>query len=133
MIPGCPVFHKGRVEGPKRAWPGFDSMDETLLRLIEKGAVPARDASEIGPAMSFFAVESDERFDGQAEEISNSLDFLRLKGNPSLAVAAFATFLALKCFHWTQTLHRDGGQAHTDNTRHPYLCSMTNYETKRFI
>jgi hypothetical protein len=133
MIPGCSVFHKGRVEGPKRAWPGFDSMDETLFRLIEKGAVPAREASDIGPAMSFFAVESDEGFDCQAEEISNPLDFLRLEKNAAFAVAALPAFLAFKCFHWPQTLHRHGGQAHTDNTGHSYLCSMTNYKTKRFI
>jgi hypothetical protein len=74
-------------------------MDETLLRLIKKGAVPARDASDIGTAMSFFAVESDEGFDGQAEEIGDLLNFLRLKKNASLAVAAFATFLAFKSFH----------------------------------
>jgi hypothetical protein len=74
-------------------------MDETLLILIEKGAIPTRSASDIGPAMPFFTVESDEGLDAQAEEIGNLLDFLRPKKNAPFAVAALSAFLALKSFH----------------------------------
>jgi hypothetical protein len=99
MIPGRFVLQKGRVKGPQRARFRFDQMDETVLILIEKGAVPARSASDIGPAMSLFAVKSDKRLDRQAEEIGDLLDFLRLKENAAFAVATFSAFFALKSFH----------------------------------
>jgi hypothetical protein len=81
MIPAGSVFHKGRVKGPERARSRLDRVDDTLLILIEKGAVSARNASDIEPAKSLFAVECDKGFDGQAEEIGNLFDFLRLKKN----------------------------------------------------
>jgi hypothetical protein len=88
-------------------------MDETLLLLIEKGAIAARSASDVEPAMPLFAVESHEGFDGQAQEIGDPPDFLRLKKDPSFSVTALPALLALKSLHWPQT--------HTDNTRHFYL------------
>lgn len=113
MIPGRSVFHEGGVKGPERARSRFDRMDATLLTLIEKDAVPVRCAADMEPPMPFFTVESDKRVDGQAEEVGNLLDFLRLKGNAAFAVAALSAFPALKSFHWPQT--------HTDNTRHFHL------------
>jgi len=74
-------------------------MDETLLILIEKGAVAARSASDIEPAMSFFTMESDEGLDSDAEEIGDLLDFLWLKKNAAFAVTALSAFLALKSLH----------------------------------
>jgi hypothetical protein len=99
MIPVGSVFHKGRVKGPERARSRLDRVDDTLLILIEKGAVSARNASDMEPAMPLFTVESNKGLDGQAEEICNLLDFLRLKRNTSFAVAALSAFLALKSFH----------------------------------
>jgi len=99
MIPRRSVFHKGRVKGPQRARSRFDLMDETLLILIEKCAVAARSASDIEPAMSFLTAESDEGLGGQAEEIGDLFDFLRLKKNAAFAVTALSTFLAFKSFH----------------------------------
>jgi len=74
-------------------------MDETLSILIEKGAVAARSAPDVMPAMPLLTMASDKRVDGQAEEIGNLLDFLRLKNNTSLAVTARSTFLAFKSVH----------------------------------
>jgi hypothetical protein len=74
-------------------------MDETLLILIEKGAIPARSASDVEPAMSLLTMTSDKRFHIQAEEIGNLLDFPSLKNNAALAVTARSTFLALKSVH----------------------------------
>jgi hypothetical protein len=99
MIPVGSVFQKGRVKGPERARLRLDRVDETLMILIEKRAVPARRAPDIEPAMPFFTGQSDKGLDGQAEEICNLLDFLRLKRNTSFAVAALSAFLALKSFH----------------------------------
>jgi hypothetical protein len=99
MVPSGSVFQKGRVKGPQSARLRFDRMNETLLVLIEKGAEAARSASDVGKAMPFFAVESDEGLDRQAEEIGDLLDLLRLKKNAALAVATLSAFLALKSSH----------------------------------
>lgn len=99
MVPGRSVFQKGRVKGPQRARSRFDRVDETLLFLIEKGTVSAWSASDIGPGMSLFAVESDEGLDRKAEEIGDLLDFLRLQKNAAFAVTALSAFLALKSLH----------------------------------
>jgi hypothetical protein len=74
-------------------------MDETLQIPVEKSAVPARSASDIEPAMSFFSMKSDEGSDGQAEEMGDLLVILRLKKNAPFAVTTLAAFLALKGLH----------------------------------
>jgi hypothetical protein len=99
MIPGLFVFHEGRVKGPERTPLGLDRMNEALTIRIEERAVAVRSASDVGKAMPFFAVESDEGLDRQTEEIGNPLDLLRLKKNAAFSVATFSTFLALKSLH----------------------------------
>jgi len=74
-------------------------VDETLLVTIEKGAVSARSAPDIEPAMPFFTGQSDKGLDGQAEKISDLLDLLRRKKNTAFAVAALSAFLALEYLH----------------------------------
>jgi len=74
-------------------------VNETLLILIEKGAASVRSAPDIEPAMPSFTVESDKGLYGQAEEMGNLLDFLRLKNDTAFAVAALSAFLALKRLH----------------------------------
>jgi hypothetical protein len=49
--------------------------------------------------MPLFAVESHEGFDGQAQEIGDPPDFLRLKKDPSFSVTALPALLALKSLH----------------------------------